>query len=244
MRANNPGLVYFKDHILVRRVMVWVSVAIVLGGIASAAAMFQPLRKGALEIAWRFSLDGEANFGGWFSAVALLYCGHLLFLVAQQKHPAISARKRAWKSLAIIFVLLSIDEYVGVHELINGPLNQALHAHGFLNFTWVLGGLAFAIVVLGSMLGLLRSLPRPYLAWFLAAGVCYVGGAVFMESISGKMLEAHGTISVQYWTSTIIEESMELSGISAFVCALTSFLNYHAALGASAEPNAAEPYAA
>lgn len=221
---------------MVRRVMVLASIAIVVMGIASAAAMFQPASKGGLEVAWKFSLDGETNLGGWFSSVALLYCAYLLFQIHRLGNPQVQAKRVAWKALGVIFVLLSIDEYVGIHELASGPMNKSLQGHGLLYYTWVLAGLVFAVAVFASMLGLLRSLPKPYLAWFLAAGFCYVGGAVFIESISGKMLEAYGTVSIQYWTSTIIEESMELGGICLFVCALTSFLNYHAAL---ARPEAA-----
>lgn len=43
-----------------------------------------------------------------------------------------------WRLLAPMFVLLALDELLGFHEQLIGPVRRGLHTSGPFDFAWVL----------------------------------------------------------------------------------------------------------
>jgi hypothetical protein len=157
-----------------------------------------------------FDLDEEESFGTWFSAVILLIASIVLLYQARFVRARGDTWYRWWMILGWAFCLLSIDEVVGLHELMNTM---------FENSSWTLAGL--------FVLGFIGVCYLPFLwhyRWRTAilitlAGVIYGGGAVGIEHFSGSDLN-----SLQYNMLTGLEEGMEMLGNILFIYAALDFI--------------------
>ena len=164
-------------------------------------------------------LDGEANIPAWFSAALLLLAAFLLAAIASAER-RVGGQAALWSLLAGIFVLLSLDEVAQLHELSIRPLRDHFHATGLLYFTWIVpAGVAATAAAVGYS-GFLASLPRRSRSLFLLSGAIYVGGALFVEAISGRQASLHGEHTVAYHLIVTVEELLEMSGVVLFIYAL------------------------
>ncbi|MCF6183902.1 MAG: hypothetical protein L3J56_04600, partial [Bacteroidales bacterium] len=89
-----------------------------------------------------FSFDGEQDFPAWFSTLNLAYSGFLLYLIHTKSK--IIKPDRYWLFLSCIFMFLSLDEMISLHEKLIVPLRVGLNLEGYLYFSWVIVGLIFA----------------------------------------------------------------------------------------------------
>jgi len=108
----------------------------------------------------QFDPDGEGNFSTWYSSTLLLVTALLFETVARRTIERGLAHARHWRLLAVLLVLMSVDETAQIHEMLIAPLRAAWGASGLLYFTWVLPGSAAALIVLLISLRFLRHLPR------------------------------------------------------------------------------------
>ena len=91
-----------------------------------------------------FDLDEEESFGTWFSAGLLMIAAGLLVQQARVLRAQGKAWHKSWFVLGIGFCILSMDEIVGMHELVNSMLDE---------IPWtVIGFPIFAIVGLQNRL--------------------------------------------------------------------------------------------
>ncbi len=173
----------------------------------------------------RLYLDREQSIPTWFQAATLLACAGLLHAIARAKRRNHDRHTRAWRGLALIFLLLSLDEVAGLHEVTSAPLRAALHADGLFRFAWVVPGTAFASVIGLLYVRFLIDL-APVTRWqVLVAAALYVGGAVGMEMISGAYVSAHGVDTPAYAIGLVtLEELLEMLGMSLFCYTLVSYL--------------------
>ncbi len=158
-----------------------------------------------------FDLDEEESFGTWFST-AILFFAAILFNYQARLCRAVSDRMRYWWiALGLGFIAMSVDEVVGLHEMINTAFDESL---------WT--GLSLGIVILAG-LGFI-----PFLwhyRWrtsglFLLSGILFVGGSVGMEQYSGTDLN-----SLQYNMLTGLEEGLEMSGVILAIYAVLDLMN-------------------
>lgn len=159
-----------------------------------------------------WSLSYEGNLPTWYASVLPLTCAGLLAWIA-----AGEARDRGyWRLLAAGFVYISIDELVGLHEL----LSALFDTEGVLRFGWVIPA-GILVVVLGlTFVGFLRRLDRPTARRFVLAGSLYVTGAVVFELPLGWWTEAHGDDSFGYALIDWCEETLEFTGLTVFAATL------------------------
>ena len=170
------------------------------------------------------NLGFEGNVPTWYSSTLLFAAAALLAAIAWTRLHRRSAYGRHWAVLAVIFLYLSIDESVVIHELINQPLGAALELGGMLYFAWVLPfGVLVVTFVLGY-LGFLRHLPRRWRVWFVLAGAIYVGGALGTELPIGYWVDRHGGDNLTYGLLNVGQESLEILGATIFCCALLSYI--------------------
>src|SRR5438105_3804596 len=92
-------------------------------------------------------------------------------------------------------------------------------------------GAVIALLLVASVLGqmflrFLLRLPADTRRWLLISGAVYLGGAVGMELIDGKYMEAHGA-NLTYMLMTTVEEGLEMSGLSALVITLLGHMATH-----------------
>lgn len=159
-----------------------------------------------------FRLSGEATLPTWWSSFLLLACGLALLAIAR----GASERRRDWALLGALFVYMSIDELVQIHELLNG----GKHLSGAVYFAWVIPATAFVIIVGVRFLPFVLALPPRRRRQFVVAGLVYVGAALAMEVPLGYVAQSYGGQSLAYRVVDSLEEALEIVGLSLFLVAL------------------------
>ncbi len=173
---------------------------------------------------YRFDLGHEPSIPAWYSSVALLACCGLLALIGKFAGRTGRSFRWHWYALAVIFLLMAIDEAVMFHEMLDNALHQLLQTSGALYFSWVLPAIAFVGVLVICYRPFLWHL-EPRTRWlFIAAGAIFVGGAVGMEMVAGLIHDSYGLESVAHTISQTIEETCEMLGIVLFIYALLDYL--------------------
>ena len=199
--------------------------------LASLAGQFSKYRLGhdhLLGFVPSFDLDSELAIPSWYQASSLLLCSALLGWIAVARKRQGDPYARHWTVLAILFLVLSIDEGAALHETLIKPLRDLLHAGGFLYFTWVVPGGAFALLVAVVYLRFLAHLPAVTRTEFVLAAALYVGGALGLEMVGGRYAESHGFANLSYALIANAEEFLEMAGIVVFINALLRYGGSHA----------------
>ncbi len=166
------------------------------------------------------SLSYEQNLPTWFSSHLILICAALLALISFTEGGHGAEYRRHWRGLAFIFVYISLDEAVELHE----GLNLLFETSGFLHFGWTI---PFGLLVIGLAITywkFLWDLP-PRTRWrFVLSAMLYVGGALGVELPLGYWTDLHGDDNLTYGLLDWIEESLEICGMSVFAWSLGSYL--------------------
>ena len=174
-----------------------------------------------------FDLDYENNVPTWYQSLTLLFCSILLAAIAFEKKIKSSSWFYQWRNLSIIFLFLSLDEMVSIHEMLVQPLKQGLHTSGLLTYAWVIPGAIFVLIVFLKYLKFLLFLPVKTRNLFLLAGTLYVGGAIGLEMVGGYINNLYGSENLMYLAEVIGEEFLEMSGVLVFIYALLSYISLH-----------------
>jgi len=171
-----------------------------------------------------FNLDAENNIPAWFSSVILLAVAVYACLIAQQDTEHARKHRKLWLLLAVLFVILSLDETVSLHEAAGSILEKySGQRTGFLRFAWVVPGTAFCAVVGGLFVRFVRDLAPGVRGQVIAAGMIYVAGAVGMEMIGGAVYSRMGH-SALYTALTVLEETLEMCGTVLCIRAFSGML--------------------
>mgnify|MGYP004209153823 FL=1 len=164
------------------------------------------------------NMDRELNLPTLFSTLLLIMSAVLL-----QRLSTIEWNDNAadWTLLSRIFVFLTLDEALQIHEILILPgLRHQIHPA--LASTWVIPYGLIALVLLWRFRRFLTALPAKTSARFLRAGSIYLTGAIGMEMV-GSFAVRSGLIRLHsFWYGAItgIEESLELFGLILFLHAL------------------------
>lgn len=221
------SIIYAKLNISRRRTLRFLLFLVVgfslLSVAASTAKSFLPdYPSRDMLNAW-FNVDSEESFATFYSTYALQACALLLFAISHLTKLSQGRFLRHWQLLSLIFVGLSFDEALSFHERAIGPLRDLFHTTGFLYYAWVMPAAIFVAVVLLGYLKFLIALPKTTRRLFLTAGSLFVGGAVVMEMVGGKVLSMH-LPEMAYILAVTCEEFLEMLGIVIFLYALLSYL--------------------
>ena len=187
------------------------------------------IEHGPLNFIPLFDLDNEASIPTWFSAVLLLACAALLGVIGRIARVRRAPFAWHWLGLALLFVILSIDESISLHERTMHTMRKLLRPTGFLYFGWVVPG-AVAVIVIGlAYLRFVVRLPRRTRARVVLAGAVYLAGVMGVEMIGASYAWHHnvgmGVTDVPYAFITGLEEMVEITGLILFVHALLDHLS-------------------
>ena len=101
-----------------------------------------------LKIVKKLDLDEEANnLPTWYQSSTLLLCSVLLMTIAFIRKSFDDVDTKFWGAMAAIFLYLSIDEAVSIHEQLTVPLREGIGLHGILFFSWVIPAIILLIVL-------------------------------------------------------------------------------------------------
>jgi hypothetical protein len=165
-----------------------------------------------------FDLDRESNIPTWFSSLLLAAAAAISVVISRQCRGTPATRR--WLGLALVFLGMSVDETVSLHETFGPGITQALgfKAQGVLTCAWVLPGLAVAASVAGIFARFVYRLPRRVRRLTLLSGAVYVFGAIGCEIIYSSMLGSG--IPDTSWPARleiVVEEAMEMAGVSLWI---------------------------
>lgn len=172
-----------------------------------------------------FNLSRENNFPTYFSAFLLVVAGLLARILYLYKKKAGSTYSMQWLLLSFVFIFLSLDEAVQIHERltkISGEQFKFLNS-GFLSFAWVIPYTVLFLVVAVYFARFVFALPKRTRNLFLASGVLYIGGALGFEFVEGYVFNRYG-FNVVYWMLATIEEVMEMTGVILVIYAMLDYL--------------------
>ncbi|MGB7442316.1 MAG: hypothetical protein WA919_14715 [Coleofasciculaceae cyanobacterium] len=168
-------------------------------------------------------VNGERNIPAWFSSSLLIFSSVLLAVITVVKKSTGARYISHWLGLSLIFLCLSMDEAISLHERTIEPLRTGLKATGLFYSAWVLLGAGFVSLILLMYLKFIGHLPSKTRFLFILAGAMYVGGAIGVELLHGYYLELYGK-DMAYALIATVEELLEMMGIVVFIYALFSYL--------------------
>ncbi len=203
-----------------------ISIALALGSFAYAFVGLTG-HDNALGFLGLLDLGSERSVATYLSSVNLLVAAVLLFLLNRVRSQQQLPDARCWGFLSALFLLLSIDEAISIHEKFDGVyvylmnrgwIPQLLDSH-----EWVPFGVLFVVVVGLIVIPMLRHVNRETVRYMFIAGAIFITGALGFEFLGAVMLEtgmvASKTESL-YLGRRVIEEGLEMYGIAVFNWAL------------------------
>lgn len=117
---------------------------------------------------------------------------------------------RSWSGLAVIFLLLSIDETIQFYELVSDVLKETFDLSGFFYFAWVVPAAIFVLILAGVYLRFLWRLPARTRYLMLAAGGLFLSGALGVEAVTARYVEGNGFTNLTYAALSTVEEFLEM----------------------------------
>ena len=208
----------------VLRVLVIMALSLALVSLAGQFSKYYLGHDNIFGLVSRFDVASEANVPTWFSSSLLLVCSLLLSIIAVGKKRERDRYALHWCALAVIFLFLSMDEAASFHELLNRPLQSALHTNGVFRYAWVIpygvAVMVFALVYLKFFL----ALPKQTRLLVFVAGCTYVSGALGLELVGGEIETHWGNQNMMWALETTVEEFLEMLGVAVFIYALLVYL--------------------
>lgn len=217
---ETPGYAYRQtDLIPFNRVKKWLiiipTVIVILGCIREWLLLVYDVQGTSV-----FGLNREQNIGAWYSSL-LIFASAILLMIAGRRASRVKDKDTVhWYFLSCVFVALSFDEACSVHEMVMVVLQDSLHTTGPLLYAWVIPALIMVPLFAIAYIPFLRRIRSPYGAWIFISGAIFVTGALGMEMIEGIVSED----KVAFTISFLIEESLELVGMTSFFLAILSYL--------------------
>jgi hypothetical protein len=168
-----------------------------------------------------FGLAYEQNLPTWYVSGLFLLCSLLLAMIAATMHKQRRPYVIHWGMLALAFLYISCDETATIHEHCCGRFN----AHGIFYYGWVIPG-SIVVASMGFLLlKFLADLPSRTRTRFMVAATFYVGGALMLDMLCGYLHDHWGTDILLYGIVDLIEESLEILGITLFLFALLDYVH-------------------
>jgi hypothetical protein len=201
------------------KLLVGVTVAIAALNVAMGLAQLVEAPQLVVAAFTSVDLDLESSIPTWFSITMMLACAGALALVAGRARRSAERGARHWAGLAVIFVVLSIDEQVALHERAIVPVRELMGVSGAFYMAWVIPALAVLVVLALMYVPFVLRLPAALRGRMVLAACLFVGGAVGLEMVGGWLLVRYGA-GPQTGIVVIAEEVMELLGLIVLLRAL------------------------
>lgn len=172
----------------------------------------------------KFYLDGETNIPTWFNTALLLGISGLFWAIAIVRMSEREKYRFHWAGLAVLFLLMSVDELSVLHEMLIQPMRAWLGLGGWFYFGWVIPGAVLVGVLALAYLRFYLHLDPGFKGLFLGSLVLYFLGAIGGEMLSGRVASAIGQKNFTYGVFASVEESVELVGASLLIYTLLRYI--------------------
>ena len=174
-----------------------------------------------------FDLDMERNIPTLFSSILFCISAFLFYLLSLSSRQTDNNDSKYWKGLSFIFLFLSIDESVKIHEKIGDFTEQFVHASGYLHYPWVISYTILILILAVIYLKFFLKMPRNIFYAFMLSATLFLLGAIGFELLGANESSQYGTTSIRYSIFYTIEESLEMFGLIYLISILLSLLETH-----------------
>jgi hypothetical protein len=170
-----------------------------------------------------FHFNEEKNAPTYFSSFILAFASVLLAVIA-----AANKGKRYfwhWAGMSLIFLFISFDELVAVHEKFTRPIRDALQLGGLLYYAWVIPYMLVVVMLALVYFRFIFNLPSKTRFRFILSAGLFMTGAVVAEMFGGSLVDEMGT-SRNFPCAILmtLEELLEMGGTILFIYALFSYM--------------------
>jgi hypothetical protein len=172
----------------------------------------------------KFDVGSEQTVAAWLSSMLMLFCAMILFYIASAKRRGGQPYALHWLGLSVIFLALSMDEAVGLHEMTIRPLRDMLDTAGPFLYAWVIPALALVAVIGLAYLGFLRHLEPGFRLLFVVAGVLFVGGSIGFEMMEGVLAGYYPEHRLLHEAAIHLEDTLEFAGVLLFLHGLLTYV--------------------
>lgn len=192
---------------------------------ASGVIVWRGSDPGVVSAMGRFLVEEEMSFPTVFSFVLLLLISTLLAAISiltRQTDPRTAGK---WLLLAGVFLFLSLDEILALHEVLDRRVMMRLFPGPDtpMGVLWTIP-YVIAMILLGAWFWrFFWGLPQPTRMLFSIAALLFIAGAIGADTILGPFFEAHG-MEFMDWVATTLEETLEMAGAITFIYALALYL--------------------
>lgn len=171
-----------------------------------------------------FDMDREKNIPTFFSILLAMIASGLLCVITLAKRQS-SRPWKLWAGLAAIFLLVAIDDFVGVHEQLSRPMRDMLNARGLLYFAWIIPYSLFVMLLAGVYSRFVFNMPIRIRNGLLLSATLFLSGAIGFEMLGARLFDySNLNKTLIYSAMTTVEESLELAGMIVFIHALMSYI--------------------
>ena len=166
-----------------------------------------------------FDFGKEKNLPSIFSFLLLFAASILLFRIGFSKE-IIYVKNSFWKFLGLLFLFLSFDELLRIHEKVGPALKDFIPSDGIFYYSWVIPYLAGLLVIFMFIAKSLFLLPYHTKKWFFISGAVFIFGAVGLEMTAGFFISKGLIDDTQVFVLYTLEELLEMIGVQLFIIEL------------------------
>ncbi len=204
--------------------LVVIAILTTLNFIGIAITQYADLPKVEEHLVRLVDFDKERNIPSFYSALAIMFAGVLLLYIGGVERKRNGRYYRHWLGLAVLFIFLSIDEAVSIHELLSGPTRTLMDLDGALYLAWVIPYGLLAAGLLIAYTRFLISLSRAVRTLFMLAGFIFISGAVGFELLGSNYHYIGNADDPGYALIATLEELFEMIGIAVFAYGLLFYI--------------------
>jgi hypothetical protein len=172
-----------------------------------------------------FDFDEEASIPTLFNTFLFMISTGILFSIGYSMLKQGLPRYRPWLILSAVFLVLTVDEFVSIHESLVEPVRGLLNIEGGVFYlAWVIPGALFLLLIALLFLKWLMGLPGPVKRRIVLAGAIFVIGAIALEMVQGYLTTNLESAYVLRRMVTVLEEFLEMLGLIVFIGALVLYM--------------------
>jgi hypothetical protein len=171
-----------------------------------------------------FGLWAETSFANWFSSTLLFLCALVLAVVTLAVKATDGRYVKHWAGLALLFLILAIDEGADAHGQMSHTLYAYFRPTGYLLYIWIIPAAVLLLVFALLYLRFVIQLPSSLRWRMVLAGAIYVVAALVLEAFQGRHDSLYGTETMTYKALVTLEESLEMGALIFFIFTLLTFL--------------------
>ena len=182
-------------------------------------SIFQDVAHGPDSKIWLLDVDVERSVYTWYSQLILAATAVYLADTAFKLFFHAKIAGIHWFLLAALFMVLSADEALSIHEMLSGRLSNVIQTSGWFTFAWIIpAGILCSLGLAAATPFLLSIKPKVRYLMVLSAAL-FLGGAIGMEMVGGNVLSINnGDIAdIRYRICVSIEEGLEGIGVLVFL---------------------------